>query len=497
MFNRARSLAALTPALVFALCGHVIAQTVGPQVLVDPSASGRGKAANETSAAASEVDPTRIVSSWNDWRPSVGASEVIRCRAGLSLNGGTTWTDFDIRPPAANQSGVEGDPMTAFDDRTGDLWVGAISFSGNGGVYVARLAYPNTTFSAPVMARVSSGADKCWMAAGPRPGLPNTTRVYIAYNEGLIWSDNQGATWTAPRALTSGIGFLPRVGPQGQVYIAYWDFSLGVRLIRSLDGGANITFHNIANRLDTWGTQDGSRFPGGFRVPPMNYIAVDPNSGTLYCVYFDTTNIVGSNRNVDLYMTKSTNQGTTWTTPVVIINGGTGGNGNNDQFFPWLEVDNSSRLHLTWFDGRNTVQNDSSSDVSGFFDNYYAISNDGGATWSQTRLSPVSWNSLNDGLLRSGSQFLGDYNAMAQAGNKAWPNYIDTHLGDPDVYTNIVTTSCRTDFNGDGFTNGLDFDLFVAAFEAGLASADYNGDGFVNGPDFDLYVQDFENGVCR
>ena len=500
IIRRARCLSTLVPALaIAALCGSAGAQTVGPQILVDPSASGRGKSASETTASASEINPNRIITGWNDWRASpTQSNEVIRARAGLSLDGGATWTDFDIRPPVAQQSGVEGDPMTAYDDRTGDLWYGAISFSGSpGGIYVARLAYPNTTFSASVMARQASGTDKCWMAAGIRPGLPNTTRLYIAYNEGLIWSDNQGSTWTAPVPLASGIGFLPRVGPQGEVYVAYWDFGTGVRMIRSLNGGTTRTTHNIANRLDTWGTQDGSRFPGNFRVPPMNYIAVDPNNGTIYCVWFDRTNMAGSNHNVDLYMSKSVNQGTSWSAPVVIINGGTGGNGNNDQFWPWLEVDNNSRIHLTWFDGRNTVQNDSSSNVNCFFDNYYAISNDGGATWSQTRLSPSPWNGFNDGLNRS-QQFLGDYNALAQAGNKAWPVYMDSRLGDPDIYTNIVTISCRTDIDGDGFVDGLDFDLFVDAYEAGqFPNGDYDRDGFIAGPDYDLYVQDFENGVCR
>ena len=114
--------------------------------------------------------------------------------------------------------------------------------------------------------------------------------------------------------------------------MAYWDYSNGVLLSRSFDGGQ--TFQNeiiIAIRMDVWGTQDGSRFPGLFRVPPFNYLAVDQNNGTLYCVYFDTTNIVGGNFNVDLYFTKSTNQGLNWTTPVV-INGDA--NPPGDQFRP-------------------------------------------------------------------------------------------------------------------------------------------------------------------
>jgi hypothetical protein len=55
---------------------------------------------------------------------------------------------------------------------------------------------------------------------------------------------------------------------------------------------------------------------------------------------------------------------------------------------------------------------------------------------------------------------------------------------------------CPADFDGDGFVTGIDFDLYVAAFEAGEMSADFDGDGFVTGIDFDLYVGAFEAGCA-
>ena len=79
-----------------------------------------------------------------------------------------------------------------------------------------------------------------------------------------------GDTWTPPSSLGGGIGFLPRVGPNGEIYIAYWDFGSGVLMKRSLNNGASFTTHTIATRMDVWGTQDGSRFPGIFRAPLIN-----------------------------------------------------------------------------------------------------------------------------------------------------------------------------------------------------------------------------------
>lgn len=402
---------------------------IGPQVRVDV---GNGTwAANENSAAAAGLE---VVGTANDWRRSpTRANEIINMSVMVSNNAGQSWTDFLVRPPQANQSNVEGDPMAAYDARTGTLWVGAISFASNGGVYVARKNAGQNTFQPSVMARATGSADKCWMAAGRNHTTPNSTNLYITYNQGVIRSTDMGQTWSSPIGLGSGIGFQPYVGPNGEVYVQYWDFSTGIWLRRSLDSGQTWSAPiKIATRLDTWGTQDGSRGPGTFRKPPMNTLAVDPLTGKLYCVYFDTTNIVNGNRNLDLYLTTSTNQGSTWSTPKII---NSDANPPGDQMFPWLEVDRTGRLHLHFFDTRNTVQNDGV--ANGMYDNYYAYSDDGGATWSEVRLTPNSWNCNDDGLDR-GQQFLGDYSGLATTSNFTYPCYTSTQNGDPDTFMHTI-----------------------------------------------------------
>lgn len=82
--------------------------------------------------------------------------------------------------------------------------------------------------------------------------------------------------------------------------------------------------------------------------------------------------------------------------------------------------------------------------------------------------------------------------------------------GDGGVYDCVVTNQCASvtsepalvgvgdcctaDFDGDGFVTGLDYDLYVQAFENGDLSADFDGDGFISGIDFDLFVIAFEKG---
>lgn len=71
-------------------------------------------------------------------------------------------------------------------------------------------------------------------------------------------------------------------------------------------------------------------------------------------------------------------------------------------------------------------------------------------------------------------------------------------LTDPDVRAwvldKMVPAQCPADFDQDGFVSGLDFDLYVQAFEAGEADADFDEDGFVTGLDFDSYVRAFDAG---
>lgn len=472
------------------LCARATPQpSILEQVRVDVNAPAN-RAANSTTAASSEFNPDRIVAAWIDWRQSpVISSEILNTAASLSFDGGITWNDLLIRPPTPNQTSIEASPMTAADPRTGTIWVGGISYGAGGGVYVARLDPSATSFTPAKMARLSASADRAAMAAGPKPGDPDSTRLYITSNEGCIRSDDLGETWNAPTSLGSGIGFLPRVASDGTLYVACWDQASALLLKRSTNGGTSFVTRTIATRLDTWTIQDSSRFPGNFRVIPTVCIAVSPVDGTLYAVYCDRTRLLSGRHDIDLYFTKSTNKGDTWSTPTHTIHGDAM---NQDQFFPWIEVDRTGRLHVSWWDGRRTDQNDATTNTDAWFDNYYAYSEDAGATWHEYRLSANKWNAANDGLVRS-QQFLGDFSGMACAGRRVTPVSLDTRGGDPDIYATRVWF-CGPDINRDGFLNGDDYDSFAEAFELALPEADYNHDGYFNGDDYDFFGLDFEDG---
>ena len=457
--------------------------TVGAQTRVDVTNTGPG---NETTAASSDIDSNHILTGWNDYRTAG-----VRSGFALTTDGGNTWNDFLIRPPVPNQAAVEGDPMTAFDNRTGNLWAGAISFAGNGGVYVARKNAGDDFFQPTVMAIETGGADKCWMAAGPDPNDLNETRVYVGYNQGLLTSTDEGDTWSGPTGFPEfGLGWLPRIGPAGELYLCYWDISDGVKILRSFDGGATFDAPiTVATRMDVWGV-DGSRFPGRFRVAPINAFAVDPVDGTLYVVWFDTTSVSGNNSNVDIYLSKSINQGDTWTTPTIV---NTDAKTPGDQFFSWIEVDNSGRLHLIFYDTRSVVQNDNTTDSaaqpSAILEAIYSFSDDGGESWTEIVLTPQPFDTAQDGF---GGTFIGDYLGMAVTQTTVFPCYLSTQDGIANVYVHEITNNFLLgDINGDGFVNLLDVQPFVDLLASGEfnKAGDTNDDGFVNLLDVDGFIE--------
>ncbi len=461
----------------------------GDQTRVD--LNGGIFAANETSIATSDANPDHIVASWNDYR--VNGS--VRMGVSLSLDGGATWNDFLLRPPLANRTNIEGDPMTAYDNRTGTLWVGAIAFlETQGGIFVARKDPADTSFDPAVMAVFTASADKGWMAAGRDPEDPDTTQLYIAYNQGLLKSSDMGDTWSGPTSLDAGLGFLPRVGPGGELYIVYWDYGFGVRLLRSYDGGASFgPSILIATRMDIWGV-DNSRFPGTFRVAPIQTFAVDPVNGNLYVVFFDTTNLFAGGRNVDLYFTRSTDQGTTWSTPVVIH---PDSDPPGDQFFPWLEVDQNGRIHLLWYDTDDLSWDDEVEEA--FVHAYYAWSDDAGITWEERTLTPAPFNSEDDGRAGSPPAFIGDYLGMAVGGDIAYPCYLSNQNGDSDIFIHRIDSAGRGDMNCDGVVDIADVEAFVLALvdppayiaahpDCFITRADMNADASQNGDDVQLFT---------
>ena len=424
----------LASSLKTAKAAAAAAPQIGPQVRVDA-----GGYSIEPAALTTEAAPSQVFASWYDTRQIPGTPETLtRQVLATSTNGGQTWTETLLDLPDDLRSRIAADPMLAHDPRTGTTWVGGVSLGNNSSVYVYRQDAGAAGFGPAIKVFKHAAIDKPWMAAGADPQNPEKTRLYVVHNLGLQVSADLGSTWTPPVALGQYPAFQPRTGPNGELYIAYWDLADGILIRRSFDGGRTVSEPiRAATKRDVWPTQQqGIRFPGKFRVPSFAYLAVDPRDGTLYVVYMDTTSVANGRYDVDLYLTKSTDRGTTWSVPAVI-------NGDSDlpadQFFPWIEVDAKGRLHLVFYDTRNTQQGDDAPEAR--IDAYYAVSADGGTTWSEHRLTPTPFTTgitFPSWIL---PQFIGDYNGLAVAGDRVYPVYMSTQNGDADIFTHTIALS--------------------------------------------------------
>lgn len=234
--------------------------------------------------------------------------------------------------------------------------------------------------------------DKEWITTDNHPRSPFYGRTYLTWTAFLSaagltlespimesHSDDGGLTWTTPQEISGSSSALctfqadgpasqcdedqysvPSVGPDGTVYVSFindqnqalWDsgefFDDQFLLVKSGNGGSTWSPPTQIAKLE-----DGSRdFPINadgtqtltdyqLRVASATNIVADPTSnGRLYFVFSDNRN--GTHdadspvTNTDVFITRSTDFGSSWTAPAR-VNGADSGAGN-DQWFPWVDV---------------------------------------------------------------------------------------------------------------------------------------------------------------
>jgi hypothetical protein len=112
----------------------------------------------------------------------------------------------------------------------------------------------------------------------------------------------------------------------------------------------------------------------------------------------------------------------------------TGAPAPNDQFMPWIAVDENGNLHAIWYDNRNDPDNH-------MMETFQAFSADDGSTWKNFNISSVAWDP-DDSFFTCGC-FIGDYTGLAASNAVIYPIWTDGRnspgapLGETDIYTNV------------------------------------------------------------
>jgi hypothetical protein len=410
--------------------------------LIAASGQGTGNFQSETTI---DIDPgsSRLVVGFNDFRGFSGGNSL--SGYAYSTDGGGTWTDGgQLTGSGPSGSMPWGDPDVKYH---GGYFYYHSLFT-NSSANVCRTCLHRGTFlggtltwtliSHPVNS-TTYFPDKPFITIDTTGGGTDGT-IYMTYtrysgcpyvsNAGLYFlrSTDGGLTWSSELNICSSTsqGSIPRVAPNGDVYVAWYEYS-----------PARIRFRSSSNQGNTWGTtrtvcsvSSVTTPPGSDRMNSFPSMAVTPagvaRAGEIHVVF--ASNVSGDG--ADIVYARSTDAGVSWSSPVTLGNTAS----NRHQFFPWVSVDPvTGWVYVFWYDQRNaTGGNTDLTDV------YYVWSVDGGQNWLPTgatgayRLTDASFDAAagDDG----GAPNIGDYNQLVGYGGNLYGVWADTRRGDPDVW---------------------------------------------------------------
>ncbi len=376
-----------------------------------------------------------------------------------SSNAGIGWVG------SANGAGGDnsGDPTTAI-GLNGREYVNFISSSSGQGI-----AYSDdgTTWStATVAPNPGSMADKNHMWIDNKVTSPFEGNLYAAWTDfggtddthiKINRSINDGVTWSTPLKLSAAIlagshnqGVNIQTGPNGEVYAAWavydgWPTDeTAIGFAKSVNGGVSYdpgvrAISNIRG-IRTTGVSKNHRV-NSFPVMAVD-ISGGANNGNIYIVW-SNVGIPGTNTgtNKSVYISRSSNGGTSWSTPVRVNQGPN--IAGKESYFPWISCDPvTGVLSVVFYDDRNVASTQC--------EVFAAYSTDAGNSWVDFQVSDVAFTpSPITGLAGS---YMGDYLGITSKGGKVYPCWTDTRGGLFMTYVSPFELGLNADFAANNTT---------------------------------------------
>ncbi len=405
-------------------------------------------AQQEPAIAINPNNHLNIVAAQKDERraPSAG-SDTKEVWIDTSTDGGLTWPVQTNIPMPDTTQWHQSDPVVTFsDDNTVFVTIigyGPVNQTSNNHTMVARsldggLTWQNAVFLNPTQ----GGSDKEWTAIDLNPSSPYYHRVYVTWTNFAAgpqfiekWSSDNGVTWNPPGgsnyatvsygSYDGGQFSMPVVLPNGNV-IATWDPGGLIAVGKSTDGGQSFINPNITAVSIT----EVNDVPGSnWRLNTIPSTAASRATGTLVTVWAD-----GRNGKDDIYYTRSTNGGATWSAATRVAHNAAG---SSYQVEPWVSVAPNGRFDVIWYDSRDSPGNPNVLNI------YATHSTDDGASWTgpDEQVTDASTD-LNIGIPTGGgwNAAAGDYIGVASVDDAAYAVWTDTRSGNnEDAYTSRYT----------------------------------------------------------
>src|SRR5262249_42605427 len=263
----------------------------------DPDVDLRQRVQSETSSA---ISGRNLVVAYNDLSNGVGST------ISYSNNGGLSWRQ--VAPPIFPGGSAGGDPSLAAGPG-GVFYYAHLSANnlGRSALGVTRSTDGGATWSPLVNATASTtnrlvSQDKEWIMVD-NSNSRFRGNVYLSWTRftsvpgessgiAFVRSTDGGRTWSQHQMIgrvQNAAGFVQgstiAVGPEGEVYVSYFDTRIpGIAVVKSTDGG--VTFGPPVTALRDPGSRFGRNLSGGFENFPGASIDADrstgPNRGQVY-----------------------------------------------------------------------------------------------------------------------------------------------------------------------------------------------------------------------
>jgi len=406
---------------------------------------------------------------------SFGPSSVYGANYVLTIDGGLTWSGSELAPGGTDK----GDPAACI-GLNGRQYIGAInsarkqvvSWSDDGTTW-NKVDVVSGTFTSPDLL----DKNHLWI---DNTNSSNEGYLYNAWthfetghaNDKEIEfsrSTDDGISWSTPINISSGTsaGYMNQ-GVNIQCNNTGWVFAVwaihdewttgnyaedAIGFARSPNGGASFytattIIDNIQGIRESWTVTNATG--KNMRVNSFPSMAIDvsggPNHGHIYVVWANV-GVPGTNTgtNVSIYMIKSTNGGTAWSTPTRI---NTEAASNHAAYFPWLTCDPiTGNLYTIFYDDRNF------SDASGDVEAWVAYSDDGGGSWTDMAISDVSFTPSPAGS----SGYMGDYLGISAYDGKVYPTWTDNRSGTCQTYVSPLDFGCSASGGGTEHISRVEF----------------------------------------